>query len=48
MQGFISILLVILVIAVIAIIAIFLHFLGVWIRALMSGASPTRWPRAML
>ena len=43
MQGFISILLVILVIAVIAIIAIFLHFLGVWIRALMSGAKVALW-----
>jgi len=43
MKGIVTILLAVVVIVVLVIISIFLHFLNVWIRALMSGARVSLW-----
>lgn len=42
-KGLVTILIAIVVIVVLVVIGLFLHFLGVWIRALMSGARVSLW-----
>jgi len=43
MQGFLVVLLIVMGIVILTVMALFLHFLGVWVRAFMSGAKVSLW-----